>query len=600
MNYFLSVNIVQLNRQPLLILSVCFILGIFLQDKFSLDKMMIYMVSASCLSIFLLYFLNSYFLHKAKAILLGLMFFGAGITLHFFNTFSSGNLSVPQNGTVFFKILKKLNSTEKNKKYEAVIHVGKESFNAVLYIPKTDQELDFEHYYKAEAYLSKPRPPKHDFQFDYNKYLKRKNIEYQCYLSKGIFSAERNDLNLNERIQHRRLEILQKIDKVEMSPKTQEFLKGIILADRTEMDSETVEDFNRSGMVHLLAISGTHIVVIFGMFYFLLTRFSPLRFRKYAVISSIFFIWLFAIFIGFGNSVMRSCMMLTVYYVYVLLQRKPDLLHSLSLSAMIILVIDTQQLFDVGFQLSFLAVLGIFWLNQPLLKYFPRQNGYFKKLICNTITISLSAQLATLPLVLYYFHQFSLVSVPANMLIVPFSEILIVFSFLMTVLIGLKIDFTWIKFIYDGSIQILLSLIHWFSEEDMLFYSNIGMNIAEVVSLSFIVYVMRPLLLNINFKNLTRVVAMVLVFFIIRTGFTIFYNQKEEILLHDFNKTKVLSVKKGSKACFWIAENSDKKKILKFIAGPYCSSRRIQTMEIKKIPQTAEKVVYNDKIYNLK
>jgi competence protein ComEC len=63
--------------------------------------------------------------------------------------------------------------------------------------------------------------------------------------------------------------------------------------------------------------------------------------------------------------------MLTVYFIYVLLQRKPDLLHSLALSAFIILINDSQQLFDVGFQLSFLAVLGIYWLNQPILNYLP-------------------------------------------------------------------------------------------------------------------------------------------------------------------------------------------------------------------------------------
>lgn len=558
------------------------------------------MISAGCLLIFALYFLHSYFLHKAKAVLLGLLFFGAGMTLHFFNTFSSGNMSLPPNTTVFFKISKKLNSTEKNKKYEAIIQAGKENFNAVMYIPKTNKELDFNHYYKANAYLSKPKSPQYDFQFDYTGYLRRKNIEYQCYLSDEISAAGRVDLNLNEWFQQRRLFMLQKIDKTEMSPKTREFLKGIILADRTEMDAGMVQDFSKSGMVHFLAISGTHIVVIFGMFYFLLTRFSPLRFRKYAIISSIGFIWLFAVFIGFGNSVMRSCIMLTVYFIYVLLQRKPDLLHSLSLSAMIILVIDTQQLFDVGFQLSFLAVLGIFWLNQPLLKYFPRQDGYFKKLIYNTITISLSAQLATLPLVLYYFHQFSLVSVPANILIVPFSEILILFSFLMTALIGLDLDFELINSIYDGSMRILLSLIHWFAERGTLFFSNIAMNLTEVLSLFVIVYMLRPLLLKISFKNVFRLTVVVFIFFAVRTGFNIFENQKEEVLLHDFNKTKVLSVKKGNRACFWITGNSDKKNVSKFLATPYSSSRRVGNVEIKTFPQMTEKVVYNGRIYNLK
>jgi competence protein ComEC len=107
----------------------------------------------------------------------------------------------------------------------------------------------------------------------------------------------------------------------------------------------------------------------------------------------------------------RSGLMLSIYFVYVLLQRKPDLLHSLSLSAFIILIFDTQQLFDVGFQLSFCAVLGIYWLNQPILNYFPIQDNWFKKLIFNTISISVSAQLATLPLfctIFISFHLFQL------------------------------------------------------------------------------------------------------------------------------------------------------------------------------------------------
>ncbi|WP_223606595.1 ComEC/Rec2 family competence protein [Chryseobacterium sp. OSA05B] len=589
-----------MNKQPLLILTLCFILGIIFQDQLVLDNKSIYAVCAVCLLIFLLFLFHSYFLHKTRAFLLGLMFFGAGIILHFFSAFSSDHSSVSKNGMITFKISKKLNSTEKNKKYEALVFTEKQNFNAVLYLPKKKEELNFEHYYKADAYLSKPKTPKYDFQFDYARYLKRKKIEYQCYLSKGISSAKRDDLTLNERVQQHRFTIVQKIDHTEMSSRTREFLKGIILADRTETDPETVQDFNRSGMVHLLAISGTHIVVIFGIFYFLLTRFSPLRFRKYAIISSISFIWLFAAFIGFGNSVMRSCIMLTVYFIYVLLQRKPDLLHSLSLSAMIILVADTQQIFDVGFQLSFLAVLGIYWLNQPLLKYFPKQDGYLKKLFFNAVTISLSAQLATLPLVLYYFHQFSLVSVPANILIVPFSELIIVFSFLITILIGLRIDFSLINTIYDGSIQILLKLIHWFAESDLLFFSNIPMNIVEVLTLFTLIYWMRPLLLQINFKNSMKLVKIVLLFFIIRTTFTIFENRKNELLIHDFNKTKVLSVKTGNKVCFWTVENSDEKKLTGFIAVPYCASRRIRNMEIKTFPKAAQKVVFNGKIYDLK
>jgi len=589
-----------LNKQPLLILVICFILGIFFQDQFSLDENFIYWIIGFCGLILISTFFKSFFFHKAKPYLLGSMFFGIGIVLHFFNSFSAQNISVAKNETIVFKISKKLNSNEKNRKYEAEIQVGKENFNAIIYIPKSERELDFDHYYKSVGYISKPTSPKYDFQFDYAKYLQRKNIEYQCYLNDEVFSAERNDLSLNEKFSQERLKVLQNIDKTKMSAQTREFLKGIILADRTEIDSQTVQDFNKSGLVHFLAISGTHIVVIFGLFYFLLIKILPLKLRKYAIISSLIFIWLFTIFIGFGSSVVRSSIMLSIYFTYVLLQRKPDLLHSLSLSAFIILIFDTQQLFDVGFQLSFLAVLGIFWLNQPILNYLPKQNNWFKKLIFNTISISISAQLATLPLVLYYFHQFSFISIIANFFIVPFSEVIIVFSFLMTALITFNLDFGFLNIVYDFIIQVLLKIIHWFADFENLFFENISMNLLEVFSLFAIVYMMRFAILKLNLKNSARLIMTIFGFLLLRTGFNFYENKKTEILIHDFNKHVIFSVKKGDEACFWINEDSDKEKITKFLIAPYTASRRLNKTEVKTFPTNTEKIVFNGEIYHVK
>ncbi|EJL68112.1 ComEC/Rec2 family competence protein [Chryseobacterium populi] len=589
-----------MSRQPLLILVICFILGIFFQDQFSLNDSSIYAIIGCCLLILILNFFQSYFLHRLRPVCSGLLFFGLGIILHFFNSFSNENFPASSKETILFKISRKLNSNEKNKKYEIVFQVGKENSNAILYIPVKHKELDFNHYYKTLAYITLPKSPQHDFQFDYAGYLKRKNIHYQCYANDSVFSAVRNDLSLNEKILQKRLDVLQSIDRAEMSVQTKEFLKGIILADRTETDAQTVKDFNVSGLVHFLAISGTHIVVIFGLFYFLLTRFLPLRYRKYAIISSLGFIWLFAIFIGFGNSVLRSCIMLTVYFIYVLLQRKPDVLHSLALSGFIILIFDTQQVFEVGFQLSFVAVLGIFWLNQPILRYFPKQDHYLKKLIFNTASISVSAQLATLPLVLYYFHQFSFVSIIANLVIVPFSEIIIVFSFLMTALIAFDLDFRFLSMIYDFIIRILLKCIHWFAGFDRVFFENIAMNMVEVGCLFVVLYLLRFAVLKFDTKNSIRLILGLLVFSILRTGFDFIETREMEFLVHNFNRHKIFSVKKGVNACFWIEHSSDKEKIIRYIVNPYHSSRRLHHTEIKIFPASAQKVVYNGKIYNIK
>ncbi|REC62610.1 ComEC family competence protein [Chryseobacterium pennae] len=589
-----------MNREPLLILILCFILGIFFQDKFLLGKVWMYGIAAINFGILLSLFFNTYVLYKIRVALLGVLFFGIGILLHFCTVFSQNtDITVNNKEVIVFKISQKLNSTEKYKKYEGIAQSGEMSFNAVFYIPRNHDELDFKHYYKAESYITQPKQPQYNFQFNYAQYLKRKNIGYQVYISNAVFSAERDDINFTDKIRQYRLNVLKKIDKTGMSGSSREFLKGIILADRTEMDAGTVQDFNRSGLVHLLAISGTHIVIIFGLFYFLMVRFIPLQFRKYAIISSLVFIWLFAGFIGFGNSVLRSCIMLSVYFIFVLLQRKPDLLHSLALSAFIILIPDTQQLFDVGFQLSFVAVLGIFWLNQPLLKYFPPADNYLKKLIFNTITISVSAQLATLPLVLYYFHQFSFVSVIANFAIVPFSEVIIVFSFLMTLLIAFGMDFSFIDIVYDYMIQFLLKIIHWFAGLDAVLIKNIPMNLIEVLSVSVVVYLLRAVILKLNLRNSMNLIISVLAFLMIRTGCNIVENQKEEVIIHSFSKCTVISIKTGNKVRFWIPHKADRKKVLQFIVDPYCSSRRIHHFEIRAIPFSTKKIVFGDQVYDM-
>lgn len=597
--YFWLTQILELNKQPFLILAICFILGIFFQDYFSLDNITIYRISEMCFLVLIPAFLNKYFLYKARPYLVGITFFAVGLLLHFFNTASEQNPAISKNEEIVFKISKKLNSNTKNRKYEAVVRAGEKHFNAVVYIPKERNALDFKHYYKTKAYISKPKVPQYDFQFNYSKYLKRKNIGYQCYVNDEVFASERNDLSWNEKFSQRRIEVLQRIDKTGLSPTSREFLKGIILADRTEMDERTVQDFSRSGLVHFLAISGTHIVVIFGLFYFVSIRILPLRFRKFAVVSSLIFIWGFTVFIGFGSSVVRSSLMLSIYFIYVLLQRKTDVLHSLSLSALIILIFDTQQIFDVGFQLSFLAVLGIYWLNQPILRYFPIQDNWLKKIMFNTISISVSAQLATLPLVLFYFHQFSFISIVANFFIVPFSEIIIIFSFLMTALIAIRFDFEWMNIVYDDMIQLLLRIIHWFADFDVLFPENIPMNGVEVCFLFLIIYFLRFAVLKFNAQNSARLMMAVVVFLMVRIGFNLYAQRQNEVLIHNFAKYRLLSVKEGNQVCFWIMKDADQQKIKQYIVNPYCSSKRVAKTYFRIFPENTRKVVYNGKIYEV-
>lgn len=553
--------------------------------------------------------IKNQFFQSVKYYCLGFFFFSIGIFVHFQNSQQQKLPILKEKETIIFELDKKLNSNEKNRKYYVeILDVSdlkqKENFpfKTVISIPKDVEALDFMHYYKAEVYIHQPEEIKNDFQFDYKKYLARQDVYFQAYLPKDVLKTEKKSILFEDKIKQKRLDILNQINHSSLSPKIQEFLKGIILADRTEMDAETVKDFNQTGLVHLLAISGSHMVIIFWITLLIFNQILPVKFRKISIVLSILLIWTFAIFIDYGSSVMRSCLMITCYYVMVLLQRKSDLLHSLALSAFILLIFDSNQLFDVGFQLSYVAVLGIWWLTNPIENLFRKPRFKAEKVFYEISAMTFAAQIATLPLAIYYFHQFSFVSIIANLLIIPLSEVIIVSSLLIVILIA--VGFSNIPVIYkafDVFVEYILKLIHWFSNFESLMTRNISLNIFELSILLLVIYFLKFLIKDFfNPRNLLRFGFCLLIFFVVRISFNIYQYNKEEMLVHGFYKEKIISIKDKDQVVFWMKENKNKDKISDFVINPYLTSRRIKVFKINYVPVDSEAFVYRGKHYDLK
>lgn len=600
---------VQMNKQPLLILLLSFIAGILLQEFLVLDRLFVCLIlifsGVSLISIFI----KTVFFQKIKYYLLGFFFFSIGLFVHFQNSEQPKLPILKEKETIVFQLNKKLNSNEKNRKYYVdVLDVSdlkqKENFpvKTVISIPKVLEALDFKHYYKAEVYIHQPEETKNDFQFDYRKYLARQDVYFQAYLPNDIQKTEKSSISFEDKIKQKRLNVLNQINHSSLSPKIQEFLKGIILSDRTEMDGETVKDFNQTGLTHLLAISGSHMVIIFWIVLSIFNQVFSVKFRNVSIVLSILLIWIFAVFIDYGSSVMRSCLMITCYYIMVLLQRKSDLLHSLALSAFILLIVDSNQLFDVGFQLSYVAVLGIWWLTNPIKNLFRKPKYQVEKFFYEISSMTFAAQIATLPLAIYYFHQFSFVSIIANLLIIPLSELIIVSSLLIVVLIAF--GFSNIPFLYKGFdvfVDCILKIIHWFSDFESLMNKNIPLNILELSLLLLAIYFLKFLIKDIlNPKNLLRFGFCLLAFFAVRTTINIYQYNKEEMLVHSFYKEKIVSVKDKNQLVFWMKENKNEDKIRDFVINPYLTSRRIKDFKINYIPADSQYFVYQGNKFELK
>lgn len=586
-----------MRKQPLLIMLVCFIVGIFLYDFFcfTLNQIILLLVSAIFLVIFSFFkFKISY---KFRNYFLGFLFFTIGVFSHFLNSKKSEFPDFEEKQKVTFQLTQKLNSNKKYRRYEVKASVINQPFvfNLVISVPKDEKLLNFENYYQTEMYLNKVKAPNNDFQFNYAKYLKRKNIYYQSFLTDEIIETPKKVISLSETINQKRLDILYNIDNSKLLTREKEFLKGIILADRTEMDAEMVQDFSKSGLVHFLAISGTHLAIIFWVILYLLKPIFSAKHRKIPIIISIILIWSFAVFIGCGSSVVRSCLMITAYYGFIIFQRKPDFLHAVSIAGFAILIFDTHQLFDVGFQLSFIAVLGIFWLNDAVLQYLPTPKNKIQDFLVNVISVSFAAQIVTLPLVIFYFHQYSFLSIIANLIIVPFSEIIIVFSLLMTVLFAFKIEFYWLDFIYENVINLLLKSIHFFAMQDWFFVKNISLNLVELVILFGIIFLLKNVLFREN-KSLVSFLGVVILFFSVRIFINFYQFQRSEVLVIENFNQKIILQKEKDKAIFWIDENANLQNVKHFIVEPYVISRRVENYEIKTFREDFEEIKIDNEI----
>jgi competence protein ComEC len=191
-------------------------------------------------------------------------------------------------------------------------------------------------------------------------------------------------------------------------------LRGIMLGEKTEISREIKDMFSDTGVMHILAVSGLNVGMVAVIFYFILTVLFRLK-KKQASFILIFILVIFAQVTGSQASVNRAVVMAIIGLIAVILERDRDMLNSICLAALLLLLYDPHGLFNVGFQLSFAATLGII-LFTPKLMVMMKPLG---KIISGSLAVTLGAQAAVTPLIIYYFHKFSIVSPLANLAVVP-------------------------------------------------------------------------------------------------------------------------------------------------------------------------------------
>ena len=260
-------------------------------------------------------------------------------------------------------------------------------------------------------------------EFDYGRYLELNGIHGIIVVKDtvALYVSQSTTRQWWTFTKNLRSQLLQSIDRMH-SERSASFLRGLLLADRSKIPADVKQSFVETGTIHVLAVSGLHVGVVALMFY---GFFGLLRLpRKMSVAATIAGLVFYMFLVGAPPSVVRATIMAIVLLIGPMIERKIDVYQSLSVAALILLLWDSNNLFNVGFQLSFAAVLSIVYFYPMFSRLIERLTEHtgrmrFIKPVLQLFAVSLAAQIGTLPFTAYYFDRVSIVSLAANVFVVP-------------------------------------------------------------------------------------------------------------------------------------------------------------------------------------
>ena len=389
-------------------------------------------------------------------------------------------------------------------------------------------------YYTRTLLLPVPKP-KNPYQFDYGSYLKRKQIHAQLSINKDeLLISQHASSGLRVWSSRFRESVLKAIHAHSFTSDQLAVIDALVLGQRNGIDKQMSTHYASAGMMHILAVSGLHVGIILLLLRFITKPISSFKLRWLRSIIIIILIWGFAFTTGLSPSVLRAATMFSFLEVGQQLGGKRKTTDAVMASAVVLLLYNPLLIYQVGFQLSYLAVIGILWI-QPWLSTFYNPRYYVDKLLWGIATVSVAAQLGVLPLSLFYFHQFPGLFFLSNVIIIPFLGIILGGGILVALLAVIGILPDYLVIIYGYIIDLMNGFIFWVASKEAFITNHITISFTFLVGL-YLCIVFSIFLLK-KYNNLRLVAASMSMVFL--TSIIIFEKRNPPAThLTIFNKSK--------------------------------------------------------------
>lgn len=385
--------------------------------------------------------------------------------------------------------------------------------------------------------IPKPLNPS---DFDYADYLKNLQVEGQVRISRNqILRAGKGKKTLFGIAQNIRATAVTRLKKTNIASDERSIIQALVLGEKRDISKKLYEHYAAAGAVHILAVSGLHVSILYLIFAFLL---KPLkRLKRGAILHSLIIVillWCFALLSGLSPSVTRAVTMFSFFAMAEVFGRRTSSINTLFLSFLTLLIINPLWLFQVGFQLSYLAVFFILWMY-PLLRKFTHSKYVILRLPKRIIAVSICAQLGVLPLSLYYFHQFPGLFLLTNVVILPVLSIFMFGGILIVLLSFMEGLPHWIAASYSTLVIWLNKFIEWIAVQDAFLFTDIEFSTQKVLASYILIMSTIIFLRKMDFQKLCIALVSVILFLSAFIHGNYRNSSNELVVFHKYKSTVV-------------------------------------------------------------
>ncbi len=365
---------------------------------------------------------------------------------------------------------------------------------------------------KVHAPLAVHHLPKNPNQFDYGAYLRQRLILAQMYITlqpvKIRPGAVKDVFYYADRVRHT---ILTRLEQSGCAPQELAVIAALLLGQQQDIGADTVRDYQLAGAVHILSVSGLHVGLILAFLHAALGLLpNTPRMRGFKLGIILFSLWGFALLAGLSPSVVRSVTMFSFMAIGLHLRRKTNIFHTLLVSMLLILTVEPSFLSDIGFQLSYLALFFILWL-QPMMDRWWEPRNKIARYLWQIVTVSFAAQIGTLPLSIYYFHQFPGLFFVTNLVVIPLLSVVMALGVAAMIIALFTALPLFLATALSTSVTMLNGFISWIASFEEFVFTELSLNRAMMIGLYVLLIALVRWLSKPDFAKTITLLASLLV-----------------------------------------------------------------------------------------